>query len=149
MKQAGATIQQLEQQLTTQPHNLQLVGELAKNYMRMQQFGRVQTLFDSFIAQPAATAGEMLQIAQFYLSINQAALAVRTIEQATQRFPQEADPFYALAILRGAMGVTNDALTALQRAIQIHPAIRERARNDQQFGALRTNARFQSLVTGS
>jgi len=144
MKQAGATIQQLEQQLA----NLQLVGELAKNYLRVQQFGRVQALFDNFIAQPAATAGEMLQIAQFYLSINQAPLAVRTIEQATQRFPQEADPFYALAILRSAMGATNDSLTALQRAIQINPTVRDRARNDQQFGALRSNVRFQTLVAG-
>ncbi len=149
MKQAGATIQQLEQQLATQPHNLQLVGELAKNYLRVQQSGRVQALFDNFIAQPATTSGEMLQIAQFYLSVNQAQLAVRAVEQATQRFPQEADAFYALAILRGAMGATNDALTALQRAIQINPTIRDRARNDQQFGALRANVQFQTLVTGS
>ena len=149
MKQAGASIQQLEQQLATQPHNLQLVGELAKNYLRVQQSSRVQGLFDNFIAQPATTAGEMLQIAQFYLSVNQAQLAVRAVEQATQRYPQEADPFYALAVLRGAMGATNDALTALQRAIQINPAIRDRARNDQQFGALRANVQFQALVTGS
>ena len=148
MKQAGATIQQLEQQLATQPHNLPLVGELAKNYLRVQQFGRVQALFDNFIAQPAATSGEMLQVAQFYLSINQAQLAVRAIEQATQRFPQEADPLYALAILRSAMGATNEALTALQHAIQLNPTVRDRARNDQQFGPLRANVRFQALVTG-
>ncbi len=148
MQQAGASIQQLEQQLAAQPHNLQLVGELAKNYLRVQQFGRVQALFDSFISQPVTTAGEMLQIAQFYLSINQAQLAVRSIEQATQRFPQEADPLYALAILRGAMGAPNDALGALQRAIQINPAIRVRARSDQQFTALRNDARFQALVAG-
>ena len=90
----------------------------------------------------------MLQIAQFYLSVNQSQLAVRTIEQSTQRFPQEADPFYALAIVRGAMGVPNDAITALQRAIQINPAIRERARSDQQFAALRNDPRFQNLVGG-
>ncbi|MEI8313946.1 MAG: DUF2723 domain-containing protein [Verrucomicrobiota bacterium] len=146
MQQAGASIQQLEQQLATQPHNLQLVGELAKNYLRVQQFGRVQALFDNFVAQPATTVGDMLQIAQFYLSINQAQLAVRAIEQATQRFPQEADPFYALAILRGAMGAPNDALGALQRAIQINPAVRARAQSDQQFAALRNDARFQALV---
>ena len=148
MQQAGAIIQQLEQQLVTQPHNLQLVGELAKNYLRIQQFGRIQALFDNFIAQPATTASEMLQIAQFYLSVNQAKLAVRVIEQATQRFPQEADPFYALAILRGAMGAPNEALATLQRAIQINPAIRARARSDQQFAALRNDARFQTLVAG-
>ncbi len=148
MQQASASIQQLEQQLATQPHNLQIVAELAKSYLRVQQFGRVQALLDGFIGHPSTTANEMLQVAQFYLSVGQAQLAVRTIEQATQRFPQEADPFYALAIVRGAMNVPNDALAALQRAIQINPAIRERARNDQQFTALRNDARFQSIVAG-
>jgi len=146
LKQASATVQQLEQQLATQPHDLKVVAQLAQAYLRMQQFGRIQALFDGFLSQPGVNAGEMLQIAQFYLSVNQSQLAIRTIEQATQRFPQEADPFYALAIIRSAMGAPNDAITALQHAIQISPAIRDRARGDQQFTTLRNDARFQALV---
>jgi len=147
MKQSTADIQELEKQLSTQPHDLKLVAQLAQAYLRMQQFGRIQSLFDNFLAQPAVTVGEMLQIAQFYLSVNQTSLAVRTIEQAIQRFPHEADPGYALAVIHVARGATNDALTALRHAIEINPPIRERARNDQQFSPLHTDARFQSLVT--
>ena len=44
------------------------------------------------------------------------------------------------------MGAPNDAITALQHAIQISPAIRDRARGDQQFTTLRNDARFQALV---
>ena len=146
LKQASANVQQLEQQLATQPHDLKVVAQLAQAYLRLQQFTRLQALFENFLTQPGVTAGEMLQIAQFYLSVNQVQLALRTIERSTQRFPQEPDSFYALAIIRGAMGGTNEALVALQRAIQLNPVFRERARNDQQFAALRNDARFQSLV---
>ena len=146
-QQVQKIIQQLEQQLTTQPHNLQLVGDLAKAYLRIQQFNRVPALFDNFIVQPTTTPGDMLQIAQFYLSAQQVQLALHTIEQATQRFPQDVDSFYALAIISGAMGNATEALTALQHAIQINPAIRDRARSDQQFAGLRNDARFQALVT--
>jgi len=147
MKQAGASIKQLEQQLATQPHNLQLVEELAKHSLRVQQFGRVQTVFDSFLAHPDVTAMEMLGVGQFYLGVNQTQLAVRVVEQATLRFPDAADPFYALAVIQVARGSTNEALTALRHAIEIFPAFRERVRNDQQFAPLRTDPRFQSLIT--
>ena len=147
VKQTTADIQQLEKQLADQLHDFKLVVQLAEEYFRVQQFGRIQSLFDNFIAPPDTTAGEMLQIAQFYLSVNQPALAVRTIEQATQRFPHDADPFYALAVIQVARGATNETLTALQHAIEIFPAVRERARNDQQFAPLRADAHFQTLVT--
>lgn len=149
MKQTTADIQQLEKQLADQPHDFRSVAQLAKAYWQVQKFGRIQSVFDNFIAQPDTIASEILQIAQFYLSVNQPALALRTIEQAMQRFPHDTELCYGLAVIQFARGATNETLTVLQHAIEIDPAVRERARNDQQFAPLRHNTRFQTLVSNS
>lgn len=146
LQQATASIQQLEQQHNAQPGDLRIVGQLAQAYLRLQRFDRVQALFEHFLAQPSVKASDMLQIAQFYLSIQQVQLATRVLELAAERFPQESDPHYALATIRGAIGDVNNGLVALRRAIELNPALRERAQGDKQLAPLRNDPRFQAMV---
>ncbi|MCG3147330.1 MAG: Beta-barrel assembly-enhancing protease [Verrucomicrobiae bacterium] len=146
IQQAGISLQNLEQQFAVQPRNLTNVAQLAQAYLRLNQFDRIPPLFDRFLNQPGIPAGDMLQIAQFYLSLNQAAPAIRTLEHGISIHPQDTEMHYALALVRGMTGDPANALAALTKAIQIDPNIRARARGDQRFNALRTDPRFQTLV---
>lgn len=146
IQQAGQSVKQLEQLYATQPHNITNVAQLAQAYLRLNQFDRIPPLFDNFLAQPSTTSGDVLQIAQFYLSLNQAAFCVRTLEQATTRFPQDVECHYAFALVRGMSGDALNALAELSKAIQLNPATRDRARDDQRFNVLRNDPRFQALV---
>jgi tetratricopeptide (TPR) repeat protein len=144
--QQSVTLQQLEQIRASQPRNLQLVAQLAQAYLQLRQFDRIQPLFDSFLSQPDVPAGEMLQVAQFYLQMSQPALALRTLEQAAQKYPQDGELFYAIAVIRGATGGVNEAIAAITKALELNPALRDRARNDQQLTPIRNDARFQALI---
>lgn len=141
-----ASVAELEQRVNADSRNITNVAQLAQAYLRLNQFERVQPLFDRFLAQPNVANGDILQIAQFYLSLNQAALAVRTLEYGITRYPQEVENYYALSLLRGVAGDTTNSLALLGKAIQINPATRERARNDNRFGAMRNDLRFQQLT---
>lgn len=147
LQQQSLTVQQLEQSRSKDPHNLQTVGQLAQIYLRSGQFDRIPPMFNDFLAQPGVTAAEMLQIAQFYLSINRPEYALNTVEEAGRRFPQDSEALYALAIVRGAVGKNAEAINALERAIHLNPAIRERARGDKNLTSLRADVRFMSLLT--
>ena len=52
-----------------------------------------------------------------------------------------------MAVLRGATGAVNEALGSLQRALELAPALRERARSDKRLDPLRADPRFQNLVS--
>ncbi len=146
MLQQAAPVQQLEQQHAADPRNLPTVLQLAQTYFRLQQFNRVTSLLDNYLAQSGSSASEMLQIAQFYLTCNQPDFAGRTVAMAIQRHPKEIEPYYAMAIISAAMGATDNAIQALQAAIALDPALRERVRNDRQFSSLTNDARFNTLI---
>jgi thioredoxin-like negative regulator of GroEL len=147
LKQTNSQIAQLEVAQRNAPRDVMLLLQLAQAYARINQMPRLQALVDNFVAQPGVPAGDLMQAAQVYLSVNQVGRAIAVLETAIGRFPQDAGLYYALALLRGATGGETEALAALERAIALEPSLRDRARNDMQFGPLRGNARFQQLVS--
>jgi tetratricopeptide (TPR) repeat protein len=146
IKNQSSLLQQLEQRRQTEPTNFQLVAQLAQAYHQLRQNDKLPGLFESYLSHPGVPSGDYLQIAQFYITTGQAPLAIRTVETARQRFPQDGELHYVAGILYGATGRPGDAIHALQRALAINAALRERARGDQRFGPLRNDPRFQALV---
>jgi len=51
-----------------------------------------------------------------------------------------------MAIIRGAMGATNEALDSLARAIAITPALRNQAKTDPRLERIRNNPRFTQIA---
>jgi tetratricopeptide (TPR) repeat protein len=70
------------------------------------------------------------------------------LQYILRRHPQDSQSYYAISLIRSAQGVTNEALNALEKAIQLTPPLRDQARNDPRFANLRSHPRFLQL-TGS
>ncbi len=149
VRQTNQQIQALESQHAADPRNVALVMQLAQAYARVGQGGRVPQLLEAFLAQPGVPANDILLIAQAYLGVGQVDRAIATIQLGIERNPNDSGSWYALALLRSSQGATDDALQALDRALQITPSLRDQARNDQRFGLLRNQPRFLQLVTPS
>jgi tetratricopeptide (TPR) repeat protein len=68
------------------------------------------------------------------------------LQKIISQYPQEAQAYYAVSLILGVGGRTNEAFDALGKAIQLNPAFRDKARNDPQFGSIRNDPRFQKLL---
>jgi tetratricopeptide (TPR) repeat protein len=146
LQEAMHSAKELEAQRAKSPRDLNLLVELVKTYGEMGQFDRVSGLCDSYLIQTNLPANDMLQVAQIFLSFRQLDRCMNALKLITHRHPQEANAYYALAMLYGAQDMQDPALDALEKAIQIAPNLQETARNDKRLASLRTNPRFQKLV---
>jgi Tfp pilus assembly protein PilF len=146
IRQQRSDVQQLEAAHAKAPRDVRLVIQLAQGYARSGQADKVAPLCDNYLAQSDLNANDMIQIAQIHLSMNQPSNALATLDYILSRHPQDAQSYYAIALIRGSMGAADDAVISLAKAIQLAPPLREQARNDARFGNLRTQPRFQQLV---
>lgn len=145
-RQQRGQLQQLEQAHAAAPRDVRLVIQLAQAYFRTGQADKVPALCDSYLAQPDLSANDMIQIAQVYISLNQIDRTLTTLHFIIERHPQDSQSYYAIALIRSAQGGTNDALDALQKAVQITPQLREQARGDARLNPIHNHPRFQQIV---
>jgi tetratricopeptide (TPR) repeat protein len=146
-KQFRGSVEQLEQAHASAPRDLNPVVQLAQVYFKSGMVGRIIPLCESYLAQTNLSANDMMQIAQIYVSISQADRALATLQRILSQYPQEGQAYYALALIRCVQGNADAAVDALDKAIQLAPAFRDRARNDPQFNNIRANPRFQKLIS--
>ncbi len=139
-------IARLEAARARDPHNLQLLGQIASLYARIGQGNRIPPLFFSYLGQPDVPAENMLQIAQFFLQNGNLNDGLRALQILTQRYPQNPVGYYGQAVIFTAQQHPDEAINALAKAIELDPAIRQRAATDSQLGALRNHPRFQQLI---
>ena len=149
IKQGRSEIGPLEQAVAANPRDLRVLSQLIQACLRAGIPDRIPGLCDRFLAQPGVPAGEMLQVAQLFISLRQLDRAVSTIQFIISRYPQEAQAYYGLAVLRLAQGNKDDALNNLARAIGLNPAYRDQARNDPNFGSFRDDPRFQQITSAA
>ncbi len=147
--QARKDIPQLETARLADPGNIRLVTQLAQAYLRAGTPERIGPVVDAYLAMPNLPAAEMIQVAQLYIAIGQADRAVAALRIILERHPQDSQSYYALAIIRGVQGAHDEAFLALERAIQITPALRDQARTDRRLDALRQHPRFQQIIGGT
>jgi tetratricopeptide (TPR) repeat protein len=145
-RQQRSQLQQLEQARAASPRDVRLVMQLAQAYARLGQTDRIPALCESYLTQPDLSANEMIQVAQVYMMINRVDQALAALQYILSRHPQDSQSYYAIALIRSAQGVTNEALDALEKAIQFTPQLRDQARGDQRLTNLRGHPRFQQLT---
>jgi tetratricopeptide (TPR) repeat protein len=146
LQEAFQRAAQLEAQRAKSPRDLTLLMELAGIYGQVGQFERITPLCERYLSQTNLPAGDMIQIAQLYLTLRQLERCTHTLQLIMQRHPQDPNAFYAMAKIQAAQSMTNEALDNLERAIQLAPSFRDAVRNDPIFGSLRGNPRFQKLI---
>jgi len=73
--------------------------------------------------------------------------AITIVRQVLEQDPQDAEKHYRLAGLLARAGRVADALHALERAIALNPHFRLLARGNPSFESLRTDSRFQRLLS--
>jgi hypothetical protein len=74
---------------------------------------------------------------------------VEHFEEGLARYPDRAKLHYNLACLHAREGRREDALSTLRRAIELDPAMRRAAADDEDFASLRGDADFQSVIAGA
>jgi len=72
--------------------------------------------------------------------------AVEVLEQALQRYPNQAVLLYDLACYLALMGRKEEALAKLERALQLDPSLKALAKKDDDFQSLRGDPYFEKLV---
>lgn len=104
---------------------------------------------------PIKELGRLLKFAQMNYSWNEAWTlfenknyleALPHMEKTALLGPENAEVLYDLAVIRFASGKTDDALNALQKAIQYNPKLKQQAGNDLDFKNLRDNPTFKKLI---
>lgn len=146
LKQGTQQAQQLETMRLSAPRDVQLLVQLAQTYARVGQTGRIQPTVDTYLAQPDLSATDMLLAAQIYLNVGQIDRGAATLEVIRQRFPQESQAYYWLALIRANQMNFDDAFAKLEKAFELNPQFRDQARNEPRFGPIRNQPRFQQLV---
>jgi cytochrome c-type biogenesis protein CcmH/NrfG len=72
--------------------------------------------------------------------------AIGSLRLMMQRFPQDARAWFALALVRTAQNNAAEAISMLEKAIELAPQLRKQATEDQRFNSLRGNPEFQKLI---
>jgi len=146
MREQAVDVARLEQAVTAAPRDPRPVMTLAQAYASIGQAGRIGPLCDAYLAQQDISAIDMIQIAQLFIGLNQIDRALAALNLAISRHPNSAEAYYSIAIIRNAQRVTNDALNALEKAVQLSPAFRATAQSDSQLSNLHSDPRFQQLM---
>jgi len=146
VKKAREDIAALEAARRSDPRNVQLFMQLAQTYARAGHFDRIVALCDSALSQPDLTANELNVIAQTYLQVGRVDKGLQTLQRILAVNPRDSQAHYNIAVICVHQNALNEALDALEKAIQITPALRDQARNDPRLAPLRFHPRFQQIM---
>jgi tetratricopeptide (TPR) repeat protein len=146
MRQSRSSTTQLDQSLLAAPRDAKLVVQLAQSYFRSGQTDKIAPLCENYLTQSNLSANDMIQIAQLYVAMNDADRALTTLQKVIATYPQEAQAYYAVALIRSVQRNTDDAFKALEKSIQLSASFGDRAKNDPQLANIRGDPRFQKLV---
>jgi uncharacterized Ntn-hydrolase superfamily protein len=106
-------------------------------------------------AEPFKELGRLMIIAQMNYAWNDAwtlftkkkfAEALPPMERAASLAPDYAEVYYDLAVIRLATGDKDNAITALEKALQLNPKLKSQASTDNDLAGLRGMPEFENLI---
>jgi uncharacterized Ntn-hydrolase superfamily protein len=89
---------------------------------------------------------DALRAASFHYRSLDYDAGIRILEEAAERFPDDATILYDLACYESLDGRREDAVGHVRRAIELEPGYREAAAVDQDFATLRHDDAFRAVV---
>ncbi len=154
--QIETQVQHMENEVRTNPANLQNVLSLASLYLQMQQTNRAVELLDQALGNPHLDAGAAGFIAQAYAQMGNLAKLETVIEKLVAIAPDQPEPRYDLAALNAVMGKPDQALQNLRKSLDLsaqrlktNPAARDlsvEVRKDHRFDGMRNLPAFQQIT---
>ncbi|MFC1683493.1 DUF1028 domain-containing protein [Candidatus Zixiibacteriota bacterium] len=105
--------------------------------------------------EPFQELGRLLVFAQMNYAWNEAwtlftqkqhAQALPPMERTAELAPENGEVFYDLAVIRLAAGLEDEALDALQKALELNSKLRDQASKDGDLSGLRGREEFQKMV---
>ena len=145
--QSRQDIPQLEAAHSKNPHDFGLMVQLGQAYAKAGQSDRLDSLLQGYLAQTNISPDDMLQAAQAYMNLGKPDGAVTALRLMTERFPQDARGYYSIALVRAMQNNAAEAIPMLEKALQLAPQLRAKVASEQPFNNLRSNPRFQQLMS--
>ncbi|MGD0016686.1 MAG: DUF2723 domain-containing protein [Verrucomicrobiia bacterium] len=136
----------LERVVAADPRNAPRVTQLARIYGQLGRPDRIQSLCDGYLTQSNLSVGDMMMIAQAYVSAGQLDKCVNTLQLILQRYPQDSSAHYGLARVRAVQGNIKESLDSLETAIRLNPAYRDAAGKETWPNAMYSDPRYQALM---
>jgi tetratricopeptide (TPR) repeat protein len=156
IKQSQASLQHLEDEVRNNPTNFQAALDLASADLQMQQTNRAIEALDGLLANPRVDASAVLAVAQAYAQMQNTPKLESALERLVKVTPASPEAWYDLAALKAGLKNSSEALTALNQALELSATLlkgdpkardlREAARTDARFDALRQSPEFQTLM---
>jgi tetratricopeptide (TPR) repeat protein len=148
-------IAQLEVSYQANPANFSNALLLASAYGTLQQTSRAVEILDKIVGDTNADVNVLLNAANFYVQLNQAAGLEVVLRRVIQAVPANPEAWYDLSAVQASLGKNTEAIGALRRCLELNtqrlatnPAAKDLhalAATDARFTALRTDPEFQKL----
>lgn len=157
--QTPNNVQQMEDELRTNPDNFQNIFGLAAAYWQTRQTNRVAELFNQALTNSHITPNDIRLIAQFYADTGNLTELETVLEKLAAMLPNQPEPWYDLAALKAILGKNADALKDLRTSIDLSNKRLENnpkasnmvdlARKDQRFDSIRSLPEFQKIISSN
>jgi tetratricopeptide (TPR) repeat protein len=149
-------VQHMENEVRTNPANLQNLLSLAGIYIQMQQTNRAVELFDRALENPHLDPGAAGYIANAYAQMGNLVKLEAVLEKLVSLVPDQPEPLYDLAALNAVLGKQDLALQNLRKSLDLsarrlktNPAAKDLSlelQKDRRFDVLRNLPAFQQIV---
>ncbi len=115
-----SNIEQLEIHLLSNPNDFQAAFDLAVLYLHMQQTNRALEVLDRVRTNPAADLNVLNALAQGLAQIGQLDRLEPVLEKLAYQQPEFPEAWYNLAALKAALLKQNEAVRALEKAMELN-----------------------------
>ncbi len=149
-------LSQLEDEVRKNPRNAQAAFDLASVYFQMQQIDRGTKILDGLLNQPDVDPNTVVGIARAYAQISNLPKLEQALEKLVKVMPSNPEAWYDLAAFKSNVGRTQEALSALNRALELNAKrlqtdskardLRAEAREDARFNPMKLLPEFQKMV---
>jgi len=146
MEAADNRRRELESQMA-KGADVNLALELADIYRRMNLGQLFESLTANIIRQENLPPSVIIKVAEMYADVKRFDLLATALERYVQREPNNPRVWTDLAAVQASLQKPAEALKSLRRAIELGgEPVRDIARKDARFNALRDNPEFKALV---
>jgi tetratricopeptide (TPR) repeat protein len=117
----AADIRRLERELADNPDDYQAALRLLGHYWMVQRRADMDRLAEELVARPDISSNDFAELIKFYAERRHLAHARDLLDRFTERFPDNAQGWFSLAVLNTVFGEHQRAIPALEKTVALDP----------------------------